>query len=175
MKDKINALYDLALDLNYTSLGAMAMSKLKDETLKNNIIEKFPWAKAIIISPWHYNYYHFSKDLRSVFDKTEIFQGRFIDGTQENLAGLALEAFMVTCGFKSKALEPVDPRALENLAATLGLGIIRKILSFIQKRGLIVICMHGLLTRTIILTMRYKPKPVQTIVAGVSGSVPSRL
>ena len=135
MNEALNVLLDKALDLNYTSLGAMSLSKLKDETLKNNIIDNFPWAKAIIISPWHYNYYHFPQDLRSVFDKTEIFQGRFIDGTQENLAGLALEEFMVTCGFESKALEHGDKRVLESLAVELGLGIIRKNSKFYTEEG----------------------------------------
>ena len=135
MDKALNTLLDEALDLNYTSLGSQPLSKLNDEKLEKEIKEKFPWAKAIIIGPWHYNYYRFPQELRPAFDKSEIFQGRFIKGTQENLAGLALEACMSTCGLKYKALEHGDKRVLESLAVELGLGIIRKNSKFYTEEG----------------------------------------
>ena len=135
MNKALDTLLDKALDLNYTSLGSLPLSKLNDEKLENEIREVFPWAKAIIISPWHYNYYSFPQELRPVFDKEEIFRGRFIEGTEENLAALALEAYMSTCDLKYKALKLTNTRAFEKLAVVLGLGIIRKNSKFYTEEG----------------------------------------
>ena len=135
MYESLDAMLEKALDLNYCNLGALSISKIEDENLKNDILDRFPWAKGIIISPWHYNYYSFPQDLRPIFDKEVIFQGRFIEGTEENLASLSLGDFMENLALNCKAFQTVHKKSLEQLAVVLGLGIIRKNSKFYTEEG----------------------------------------
>ncbi|MDM8533986.1 hypothetical protein QUF55_04685 [Clostridiaceae bacterium HSG29] len=129
------AIYNEGLDVGYSRIGASILTNLEFEPVINDLRTKYPWAKSMIISVWHYNFYKIPDALNGIVNKETLFQGRYLKGSHENDAAIDLEAFFDSNNVKAVDIMDLDKHIKNSIAEKMNIGLIRKNGYFYTEEG----------------------------------------
>ena len=129
------AIYNEGLDVGYSRIGASTITNLEFKPEINDLKAKYPWAKSIIISVWHYNFYKIPDRLNGIVRKETLFEGRYLKSSHENAAATDLEAFFESKNLKTVDIMDLDKSIKNSIAEKMNIGLIRKNGYFYTEEG----------------------------------------
>lgn len=127
-------IHNEGLDIGYTRMGAIHLESLEEHKILKQLQSTYPWAKSMIIGAYHYNFYKIPKGLENI-SKEQLFQGRYIEGVEENDIAKDFEAFLKESQVKFEDVMKIDRLLKYQLAEEMHIGIVRKNSYFYTDEG----------------------------------------
>lgn len=130
-----DVLHDTALDMGYTRFGLLPLEKVADKHLLSSIKDKYPWAKAIMVATWHYNFYQIPNILNDRVSKEILFYGRYLKASDENETAVDFEKYLADQNIKYFDYMALDKHKKYKVAEQMNIGLIRKNNYFYTEEG----------------------------------------
>lgn len=127
--------YNEGLEIGYSRVGALSLDDLDSFQEIKDLKIKYPQGKALIIGVWHYNFYKIPERLKEIASKRKLFEGRYLEGSDENNTAKDFEEF-----FKEQNLKVVDVFHLSKdikykIGQQMEIGLVRKNGFFYTEEG----------------------------------------
>jgi epoxyqueuosine reductase len=129
------AIYNEGLAIGYSRIGVSSIDSLVHIPEVDVLKTKYPWAKSMIITVWHYNFFKIPNHLKGRVSKETLFQGRYLQGSYENFAAIDLEEFFRLKAIKAVDIMDLDKSIKKSIAEKMKIGLIRKNGYFYTEEG----------------------------------------